>query len=170
MTSSSEPRGRLLEAFNHLILGRKQGRPALGEVIRNAGVARSTLYDHFGGRDDLLLEALKTPLLAMADVGAGNGEVQAVSTMLEHFRLRREDALDLLSGPLRYRINRNLAQMMCKRNDLLNEKSGIILAEVLFGFVRLWLAGETAQKPEILAKLMIQSANAQRVLLLNMIG
>lgn len=137
MISSSESRARLLEAFNHLILGRKQGRPALREVIKNTGVARSTLYDHFGGRDDLLLEAIKTPLNAMADVGTGNGEAEALVTMLEHFRSRRQDALELLSGPLRYRINRTLAQMMRKRNELLNEKSAIILAEVLLGFVRL---------------------------------
>ena len=167
MTSSSEPKSRLLEAFNHLILQRTQGRPALAEVIDKAQVARSTLYDHFGGRDDLLLEAIKIPLKAMADIGAGNGQPEALVAMLEHFRSRRQDALDLLTGPLRYRINRNLAAMISERDERLDEKSAIHIAELLFGFVRLWLAGETAYSAETLAVLMIKSANAQRLVFLD---
>ena len=167
MTSSSEPKSRLLEAFNHLILQRTQGRPALAEVIDKAQVARSTLYDHFGGRDDLLLEAIKIPLKAMADIGAGNGQPEALVAMLEHFRSRRQDALDLLTGPLRHRINRNLAAMISERDERLDEKSAIHIAELLFGFVRLWLAGETAYSAETLAVLMIKSANAQRLVFLD---
>ncbi len=167
MTSSSEPKSRLLEAFNHLILERTQGRPALGEVIDRAQVARSTLYDHFGGRDDLLLEAIKIPLKAMADIGAGNGNVEALITMLEHFRSRRQDALDLITGPLRYRINRNLAAMISERDERLDEKSANHIADMLFGFIRLWLAGETAYSAETLAVLMIKSADAQRGVFVN---
>jgi len=167
MTRSSEPRSRLLEAFNDLILARTQGRPALGEVIDKAQVARSTLYDHFGGRDDLLLEAIKTPLKALADIGAGNGEPEALVAMLEHFRSRRQDALDLITGPLRSRINRNLAVMMSERDARLDEKSAIHIADLLFGFIRLWLAGETAYSAETLALLMIKSADVQRLVFLD---
>jgi AcrR family transcriptional regulator len=166
MTRSSEPRSRLLEAFNHLMLDRTQGRPALGEVIDKAQVARSTLYDHFGGRDDLLLEAIKIPLKALANVGAGDGDEKALIAMLEHFRSRRQDALDLISGPLHNRINRNVAAMICERDKRLDEKSAIHIADLLFGFIRLWLAGETAYRAERLAVLMINSADAQRKILL----
>lgn len=167
MTRSSEPRSRLLEAFNDLILARTRGRPALGDVIDKAQVARSTLYDHFGGRDDLLLEAIKTPLMALADIGAGNGEPEALVAMLEHFRSRRQDALDLITGPLRSRINRNLAVMMSERDARLDQKSAIHIADLLFGFIRLWLAGETAYSAETLALLMIKSADVQRLVFLD---
>lgn len=167
MTRSSAPRSRLLEAFSHLILERTEGRPALGEVIDKAQVARSTLYDHFGGRDDLLLEAIKMPLKALADIGAGNGEPEALVAMLEHFRSRRQDALDLITGPLRHRINRNLAAMISERDSKMDEKSAIHVADLLFGFMRLWLAGETAYNAETLAVLMSKSADAQRRVFLN---
>lgn len=167
MTSSSEPKSRLLEAFNHLILERTHGRPALGDVIDKAQVARSTLYDHFGGRDDLLLEAIKMPLRALAEVGAGDGKPEPLIAMLEHFRSRRQDALDLLTGPLRHRINRNVAAMISERDERLDEKSAIHIAELLFGFVRLWLAGETAYSAETLAVLMIKSVDAQRFVFLD---
>jgi AcrR family transcriptional regulator len=158
-------RNRLLQAFNRLMLRELGRRPLLADVIAEAGVARSTLYDHFEGRDDLLLEALKGPMSVIADAATRPGELDRLTAILAHFHERRKEAADLLSGPLRTRIARVLAEQIAQRRDGLTSKAALQLATILLSLIHLWLAGTAPATTEEAARLLEDTARVQLAVL-----
>jgi AcrR family transcriptional regulator len=155
-------RARLIHAFSRMLLGRAQGRPSMRAVVNAAGVARSTLYEHFKGRDDLLLEALRHPLGSLADAGAGRPHQAALEALLEHLRERRADTVELLEGPLKGRILRLLRGEIRNRDPQLPEAAALQIAALLVELLRLWIAGETPASSADMAGQLARAARAQR--------
>lgn len=56
--SSPGPRQRLLDAAERLTYAEGVG-VGVGALLREAGVARRSLYEHFGGKDELVAEVLR---------------------------------------------------------------------------------------------------------------
>ncbi len=161
---SRRTRSSIVSAFNRLVLSRRRAKPRIAEVLREAGVARSTFYKHFDGRDSLLLEALKGPLSAIADAAAGTGGPEPLVAILDHFKEHKREAAELLAGPLAPRIVRMLATLIEERlaSGAFRPNGALHLADIQLGFIRLWLTGETPYAPAALAETMIESAKAQR--------
>lgn len=57
-TSSLGPRQRLLDAAERLTYAEGAG-VGVGALLQEAGVARRSLYEHFGGKDELIAEVLR---------------------------------------------------------------------------------------------------------------
>ncbi|MFB9994781.1 TetR/AcrR family transcriptional regulator [Deinococcus oregonensis] len=55
----SGARDRILEAARTLFYRRGVNNVGIDEVIRESGVAKATLYHHFSGKDDLILEFMR---------------------------------------------------------------------------------------------------------------
>lgn len=161
---SRRARSSIVSAFNRLILSRRRTKPKIAEVLQEAGVAWSTFYKHFDGRDSLLLEALKGPLSAIADAAAGTGGPEPLVAILDHFKEHKREAAELLAGPLAPRIVRMLATLIEERlaSGAFRPNGALHLADIQLGFIRLWLTGETPYAPAALAEIMIGSAKAQR--------
>ena len=53
------PRERLLQTASRLFYEHGVAHVGINEVIREAGIARMTLYNHFSSKDDLVREVLK---------------------------------------------------------------------------------------------------------------
>lgn len=158
----SDARRAIISAFNRLVLTTRRVRPPVTQLLREAGVARSTLYSHFDDRDSLLLEAMGGPLSVVADAAVGVGDDQKLVTLLEHFWDQRRGAQDVLEGHLARRLARELGQLIVARDTRLDRHDAIRIAESLLGYVRLWISGETPSSAAILARKMIASSAAQR--------
>lgn len=52
-------RGRLLSAFVRLAADRGVGSVTIGEIVREAGTAKRTFYEHFRDKDDCFLQAFE---------------------------------------------------------------------------------------------------------------
>lgn len=154
----------IINAFSRLVLAKRRLKPRITDVLAEAGVARSTFYQHFEGRDSLLIEATRGPLGVIADAAAGKVDEERLCALLDHFRENRRGSIELLDGPLRARIVRALAEAIGVRlDDATREPSfDLHLADMLIGFMRLWLTGETRQTSRELARMMMRSAAAQR--------
>src|SRR3977135_261485 len=63
-----QTRLRLLRAFNTLILERGYAKMTVGDVIERAAVVRSTFYEHFETKDDILRQSLVPVFSILADV------------------------------------------------------------------------------------------------------
>ncbi len=148
----------VIDAFSRLIIERRGEKPRIAEVLDEAGVARSTFYDHFEGRDDLLLAALDGPLSVLADAATGAAGAARLANLLDHFRENRRGAVDLLSGPLAPRIVRKLAERL--RGQGAGESAAAIIADQQIGLVRLWLTGEVRLTADEAASAMVKSAAA----------
>jgi len=164
MTAEGPPARRsIIEAFNRLVLSQRDARPPVAAVLDEAGVARSTFYEHFDGRDALLIESLKPPLAIIADAAAGVGDLERLCGLLQHFAEQRRGAADLLIGPLAPRLARALAELIRERAAM-PPNAALQLADMQLGFIRLWTTGQTPSAPRDLAETMIKSAAAQRSL------
>jgi AcrR family transcriptional regulator len=167
LKSSSSPAGasvraRLVRAFSEIMLSRPKGRPRMGEVVEQAGVARSTLYEHFGGRDDLLLEAMRHPLSELAKAGAGMPDEDRLTDLLAHLRGRRADTVALLDGPLKPRILRVLSNEIRAHDPDLAPAAALQLSGVMIELVRLWINGDTPAAASVMAGQIARAAVAQR--------
>lgn len=157
-------RALIIEAFNRLILTKRRLKPRVADVLTEAGVARSTFYEHFEGRDSLLMEAMRGPLSIVADAVTGKGDEARLCAILDHFRQNRRGAIELLDGPFRARMVRSLADLIDARLDEATYEPSfdLHLADMQIGFMRLWLTGETRHSSRELAQMMMRSAAAQK--------
>ena len=160
--AGADVRARLVRAFSQIMLSRPKGRPAIHEVVEQAGVARSTLYEHFGGRDDLLLEAMRRPLGTLAEAGAGMPDEVRLADLLVHLRGRRADTVTLLNGPLKSRILRALSNEIRVHDPGLPAAAALQVSGVLIELVRLWINGDTPAAAPVMAGQLARAAVAQR--------
>jgi len=159
---ASQTRDAIVDAFNRLVLTTRRARPPVAQLLREAGVARSTLYKHFDDRDSLLLEAMGGPLSIIANASFGNGSAYQLTGLLDHFWDQRRSAPDVLNGHFATRLVRNLAELIQQGAPELERNDALRIADTQIALVRLWISGETPCASAALAEKMIASARAQR--------
>ena len=165
--SASGARALIINAFNRLILSGRREKPRVAEVLSEAGVARSTFYEHFDGRDGLLVTSMRGPLSILVDAAVGTPDAARLASILDHFKENRRAAVEIFESPLGKRVMRELAGMIAERPEAagLSKYGPTHLADLLLGNIRLWLCGETPYQSRDLANLLIASARAQRAAL-----
>lgn len=108
-------RAAVSRAFNELLLDVGYEAMTVAQVAERANVGRSTLYEHFGTKDDLLKASLATPFKVIAGVFGEDSNEHALAALLDHFRTQASVARVLLSQPMRSRIARVLAAELSAR-------------------------------------------------------
>ena len=93
-------------AFIELLMTEGYEAVAMTAVAERADLGRSTLYEHFRTKDDLLAAAMDWPLRVLA---ADPPDPAALLMLIEHVRERSAAVRVLLEQPLRSRIARLLA-------------------------------------------------------------
>lgn len=93
-------------AFIELLMEQGYEAVAMTAVAERADLGRSTLYEHFRTKDDLLEASLAWPLGVLA---ADPPDVAALLHLIEHVRERAAAVRIMLEQPLRSRIARMLA-------------------------------------------------------------
>ena len=151
-------RAALIEAFNHLLLHRRQERIRVSDIVAKADVGRSTFYDHYGGVDDIHMEALSRPFAILADAAAGRGDIERLEPLLAHFWENRQRARVTLSGRTGEKAVRLLADMVEARLQeggaelaLPTRLAALQLATAALAPIRGWVAAEAPCTAEILA-------------------
>jgi AcrR family transcriptional regulator len=155
-------RGALLDAFRELILDNRFENVSVADVAARAGVGRSTLYEHFAGKDALLASSIAGPFAVLADTLRPGHDVSKLERLLEHFWGNRPLARALFVGPTRRKtmavlvglIERQLAAGGLSRRGALilpMRLAAVQLAEILLAPVIAWLLGESRCTPAVLA-------------------
>lgn len=111
----SNARRWIATAFNRLVLGRRYETLSVGEVSRRAGVGRSTFYEHFRDKDDVLRHAISPILAPLADAAVGMGVAQRVQFVLDHLAENRGRAMEMLDGSARECIEQTLTELVLAR-------------------------------------------------------
>ena len=157
-------RGAIVDAFNRLVLERRMRRIQARDVAAEAGVGRSTFYDHFSSAEQLRLEALAVPFAILAEVAVGRGDPDAVERLLDHFWEYRAGAREYFSGRAGDRAQRLLADMVEQRLAgelaLAPRLAARQLADAALSPVRAWLLGEASATPAALATSICASGAA----------
>ncbi|NHZ64595.1 TetR/AcrR family transcriptional regulator [Massilia genomosp. 1] len=112
---SLRTRAALHGAFVELLL--EQGFEALkiGAVADRANVGRSTFYEHYRTKHDLLRASIVGPFSILADLVAPTVSAGSVTALLRHFRDNQQIARVLLGWPTRPLLGHTLADLIADR-------------------------------------------------------
>ena len=161
-------RALLLQAFFDLVVSRPYGEISVARVVERAGVARSTFYEHFRGKDDLLADSLRGPLGALANAMVDSASIPALEGVLAHFWQNRAQAVAILRGALGRRAQGVLATLMeqrLRRFEPLRvpvRLAAVQLAGLQLAGVGHWLEGGSQLSASDLARSLCDSVIAAR--------
>jgi AcrR family transcriptional regulator len=157
-----------MRAFNELLLSRGYHAVMPADVAEAAGVARSTLYEHFSGKEGMLRHSL-LPILEPLAACAGSNEVPPrLEFTLEHIRGSRRMARELLGGRARTVAARILAQMIeaqlpAHRTGMPRPLKAAFLANGILGLIDEWLSGRETCPAAVVAGALHAGTHAAAV-------
>jgi AcrR family transcriptional regulator len=159
-----------LRAFAELIGTKQYDEIAVAEIIARAKVSRSTFYEHFSGKLDLLTCSIAGPFKMLADGGLSATQTTLVP-LLEHFWSNRAFARGILLGSVRQRAAavlvleiedrlKNLETAPRVKFRLPRRLLAWQLAETMLGLITAWLTGEARCSASELADGLSRSSRA----------
>ena len=179
MTTAAKPdrrtqrtRALLITAFGDLVLARGYEALTVREIIERANVGRSTFYEHFENKDDILRRSLRPVFGVLADAIGTTGRPEALEDILAHFRENARLTRALLQGPTHFLMSRILADLVEERLRALPASSrgtrapipiasiAAHLAGAQLALIESWLSSKAPCSCEVLAHAMRASANA----------
>lgn len=155
----------ILRSFDGLVLERGFEAVNVGDVVESAGVGRSTFYEHFRNKDELLETSVTRILLPLADAVTPAADTARVRFVLDHFLESRPMVREMLNGPTATTVVRRLADLIEERlsgkQTLLPRRlAAVQIAESQMGVVRAWLNGAEAAHADELAEAIVRASTS----------
>lgn len=156
----------IFEAFRGLVLSRNYDGIKTAEIIDAAGVGRSTFYEHFNNKDDVLLTSVEPLFGPLAKIPVGAAEEARVNFVIEHFWEQRRFARIIFRDSLYEKLARKLAHMIEAEMEMKacaeRRLQSVSAASSMLGVIRAWLAGEFSMAADDLARRLMQSQTEGR--------
>lgn len=159
----TKTREACLNAFVSLLLTRGYEEISVSDVIAEADVGRSTFYDHYTGKEDLLRASLATPFAVLRAIVLPGADSAALAPTIAHFLDQRRTVRALLAGQTRTILVRALAEMIAPHLPALILPADLAAAQLAEGQLALlhhWLTGREAVKPERIADALVATTRA----------
>jgi AcrR family transcriptional regulator len=165
-------RAQLLTAFGELVLARGYDALTVRDIIAHANVGRSTFYEHFENKDDILRRSLRPVFGVLADAVGTTQPRGELEDILMHFRQNARLTRALLQGATHYLMSQILAELIEERLRSLPVSSrdakpaiplpsiAAHLAGAQLALIDWWLSSKAPCSCEALADAMRTSANA----------
>ncbi len=152
----------IFDAFRTLVLARKYDDIRVADLIGAADIGRSTFYEHFKSKDDVLLTSIEPLFAPLAAIPAGDADRRTLQFVLEHFWEQRRFGRVIMRDALLEKLTRKLADMIEARlgGDGGPERrlAAIARAASMLGVIRAWLAGEFSMTAQDLAVRLAEGA------------
>jgi AcrR family transcriptional regulator len=151
-------RQALLNAFQKLASQKRYEGISIADLVREARLGRSTFYEHFVGKDALMLAALEPVLLPLANAASGRGSKASLEATLAHIWKQRSLFRPLLASPARQKLARRLGEMIairlgCRGKALIDDIiPAMAAADGKITIIHLWVAGEVSASAPLLAQ------------------
>jgi len=99
--TSGKPAAReaIAAAFRDIILEAGYQDVRVLDVVKRSGVARSTFYEHFASREDLLRDSLRGMFALLAQLAAPSCDMPRMAVVLEHLAENRVMVKSLMANP-----------------------------------------------------------------------
>jgi AcrR family transcriptional regulator len=154
-------------AFFGMVLERRYYEIKIDDIVKQAGIARSTFYEHYKSKDELLASSLEGPFSILAGLVDGTSTQDALLYILEHFWENRAMARGIFTGAVRKKVSATLADMVQKNlmNELKNKKMplpliAIQLSEMMLASISAWLLGQAACSSAVFADVLRKSVTS----------
>lgn len=163
-------RQRSLQAIHRvffaMVLERRYHEITIQDILREAGVAKSTFYEIFASKDALLASALEGPFSILASCVDQDPDIVRIEALLEHFWQNRGMARALFTGQARAKLGRALARQLDarlvrspRRLSVPRSLAASALAELQLTAIGEWLLGRATSDAKTLAKALHQSCS-----------
>ncbi len=156
-------RAAVVAAFDELMLQRGYGRVTVRDVIERAQIGRSTFYEHFDNKLDVLEDSMAPVLAALADAVAGPRGDERLRVIVDHFRSNRELAIGMLRGAARPLVTRLLARLIEERLKSRGARTVVpfiltatALAGAQLALLEAWLSGAASSSPDAVARALAE--------------
>jgi AcrR family transcriptional regulator len=159
-------RESLFAAFGWLMQRKAYEDIRVTDISDRANVVRSTFYEYFGSKGDLLQQSIARPFSVLAACAVGACTPRQLRLTLEHFWDRRALLRTLLTGVTLDRLTRKLSTMIFEQlvglhqpshDSQLLRLSAIQSAGGQIALIRAWLSGEIPADIKHIVKLMLES-------------
>jgi AcrR family transcriptional regulator len=147
-------RAALHSAFVDLLLDQGYEALTIGAVTEAANVGRSTFYEHYRTKDDLLRASMNGPFVLLAKLVNEKQSPQSLGDLLWHFRRNQQVARVLLSWPTRPVLSSALAEhiLVCLLGTPKLQSQPLVPVEVIarqiadmqLALVEAWVSGRPA--------------------------
>lgn len=159
-------RTAIFSAFLELLFDRPYGQVTIAAVVDRANVGRSTFYEHFTGKDDLLRRGLSGPLSVIASSVKRDTQPADLVDTLRHFRENQRIARVLLQTAARQNFTRVLAAEIETALGDLRPLSrlpvAVVAAQIGAGLqaaLEPWILGQVPATAETLAEALCRTGH-----------
>ena len=151
-------RTAVFSAFMRLVFERRYDLIRTAHLIAEADIGRSTFYEHFRNKDDVLVAVIDPIFIPLADTAAGRGNLLRLQMILDHVWEQRALGRVIFDPARQPKLQRKLAAMIEERLEGTapgNAPRALIAAAAAaaqLAMLRMWLAGEVACPAAALAR------------------
>lgn len=172
---SERTRAALVGAFVTLMFRDGFENISVQGIAAEAGMARSTFYEHFSGKEDVLRASMAHLLTPLADCVTCEVEPPEVPMVLGHMWENRRLADAIFTGAPRKIVVLSLCEMIearirqaydCKPLILPLRLAAIQLAEAQLALIENWLRGRAFARAEDMATALHRTSRASAEALL----
>ena len=133
-----------------LVFERRYDSIRTAHLIAEADIGRSTFYEHFRNKDDILIAVIDPIFVPLADTAAGRGNMLQLRMMLDHVWERRALGRVIFDPGRLPQLQRKLAAMIDERLEgttpvaVPRALMATAAAAAQLAMLRMWLVGEVA--------------------------
>lgn len=163
--------GALQAAFLELLLDREYETLKIEDIVERANVARSTFYQHFRTKNDLLRASMRTPFSILADLAEPASDTACADRLLRlltHLRAKQGTARVLLRWPTRSLLAGVLAEQIAERLTRIPDSTLVLPVEIVarqigdhqLALLEAWVHGRPACAATAVANAMVAGTRA----------
>lgn len=159
-------RTAVFDAFIRLVFKRRYDSIRTAHLIAEADIGRSTFYEHFRNKDDVLVAVIDPIFVPLADAAAGRGNMLQLRMMLDHVWEQRALGRVIFDPARHPKLQRKLVAMIEERLEKATPAAvprtliAAAAAAAQLAVLRMWLAGEVACPATVLAHHLINDLSA----------
>lgn len=163
--SAAHTRRGIVDAFTALALRQRFTSIRISDVLAQAAIGKSTFYEHFRGKNDLLVSAMQPVIVALATAASGRAARSYVRGMVVHLWDRRSLGRALLDSAAASIVQRSLAEAIIPHAERAGLPGGAAIltargiAAAQLAMVRSWMAGETPATVDAMTDCLIACAS-----------
>ena len=164
-------RQQILDAFRTLVVSAPYDDISVAQLTDRANVGRSTFYENFESKDDVLRQSLAAVLEPLADTVHERYDPERLLAIVRHVRDVRVRAAAMLSGRSRALVCARLADAIRERLESQAVRNGVTpalpleivaaqIAGMQIALLQAWLATERDTPAEAIAARLAGSSRA----------
>ena len=169
---SDQTRAEIMKAFTRLVFANGFENVSVKKVVEEAQLARSTFYEHFADKEDVLRACMTRMFAVVADCIASDERPGRLVEVLEHLWSNRRLTDAIFTGHARKVLSRNQADLIESRlkavgspGRIPSRLAAIHLAEAQLSLVESWMRGHAHAASEDLAAALHRSSRASALAL-----